>query len=141
MTQEIEALGAKALPIPSAEPYEFWDAEAHHGRGILSLKHAAQLAGLGTLGKNTVLLHPRFGNRLWLGAVLTDLELEPDPLLEKQCMDSCRLCLNACPKAALDGTTINQKLCRENSFRASEGGGWFYSCCRCLQACPAAKAC
>jgi epoxyqueuosine reductase QueG len=136
MTEEIEAAGGRALPIPSAEPYEFWSTELRHGRGILSLKHAAQLAGIGTLGKNTVLLNPRFGNRLWLGAVVTDLELAPDPMLGKQCLEDCRLCLDACPQGALDGTTIVQKLCRERSFKASEGGSWYYACCDCLQACP-----
>ena len=137
MALELEAAGARTLPIPSAEPYEFWDVEARQGKGILSLKHAAQNAGLGTLGKNTVLLNPRFGNRLWLGAVLTELELEPDPVLEPQCLEGCTLCLEACPQEALDGTTLIQKRCREHSFLASEGGGWFYNCCRCLQICPA----
>jgi epoxyqueuosine reductase QueG len=139
MCEEIEATGARALPIPSAEPYQFWDTGLRHGQGILSLKHAAQLAGVGTLGKNTVLLNPRFGNRLWLGAVLTDLRLTPDPMLEKQCLDGCRLCLDACPQGALDGTTIIQRRCRERSFQASEGGGWYYDCCECLQACPNAS--
>jgi len=134
---ELEAAGARALPIPSAEPYEFWNTEARQGKGILSLKHAAQGAGLGTIGKNTLLLNPRFGNRLWLGAVLTDLELEPDPVLEPQCLESCTLCLDACPQGALDGTTLVQKRCRAHSFVSSEGGGWFYNCCRCLQVCPA----
>jgi epoxyqueuosine reductase QueG len=137
MALELEAAGARALPIPSAEPYEFWNTEARQGKGILSLKHAAQCAGLGTLGKNTLLLNPRFGNRLWLGAVLTDLELEPDPVLEPQCLEGCTLCLEACPQGALDGITLIQKRCREHSFLASEGGGWFYNCCRCLQVCPA----
>jgi len=134
---ELEAAGARALPIPSAEPYEFWNTEARQGKGILSLKHAAQGAGLGTIGKNTLLLNPRFGNRLWLGAVLTDLELEPDPVLEPQCLESCTLCLDACPQGALDGTTLVQKRCRAHSFVSSEGGSWFYNCCRCLQVCPA----
>jgi len=156
MALELEAAGARTLPIPSAEPYEFWDVEARQGKGILSLKHAAQSAGLGTLGKNTILLNPRFGNRLWLGAVLTEMELEPDPVMELQCLEGCTLCLEACPKEALDGNTLTQKRCREHSFDptglahldwsgkrdwltflASEGGGWFYNCCRCLQVCPA----
>ena len=123
MALELEVTGARALAIPYAEPYEFWNTEARQGEGILSLKHAAQSAGLGTLGKNTLLLNPRFSNRLWLGAVLTDLELEPDPVLEHQCLEGCTHCLEACPRGALDGTTLTQKRCREHSFLASEGGG------------------
>src|SRR5512136_3085039 len=37
---ELEAEGIVAVPIPSADPYEYWDASRRHGRGILSLKHA-----------------------------------------------------------------------------------------------------
>jgi len=55
--KEIEKLsGWFAVPLPSDGPYEFWDAEKLEGRGLLSMKHAAVLAGLGTLGKNTLLL-------------------------------------------------------------------------------------
>lgn len=136
MAGKIENTGAKALPIPGSEPYEYWDTEQRQGKGILSLKHAAQLAGLGSMGKNTLLIHPQLGNRLWLGAILTNLQLRPDPIVEGLCKESCSLCLKACPQGALDGTTLIQKKCREICFKASEGGGWFYSCCRCLQACP-----
>ena len=45
----IEENGYKAVPIPSAEPYEYWDSNMKHGRGILSLKHAGELAGIGSI--------------------------------------------------------------------------------------------
>ena len=45
----MEQAGASTNPIPCDEPYEFWDDEKKHGRGILSLKHAGVLAGLGTI--------------------------------------------------------------------------------------------
>jgi len=48
LTFNIESQGYKAIPIPSDEPYEYWDSENKLGKGILSLKHSAQAAGIGT---------------------------------------------------------------------------------------------
>ncbi|HPS13890.1 MAG TPA: hypothetical protein PLB87_11475, partial [Prolixibacteraceae bacterium] len=83
LATQIEEMGFLALPVPSTDPYEYWDAERRHGRGILSLKHAAELAGVGSIGKNTLLINEKYGNRLWLGGVITSMELEPDPMTEK----------------------------------------------------------
>lgn len=132
----IEAQGFMAVPIPSSAPYEYWDAERRHGRGIMSLKHAAQLAGVGCIGKNTLLVNESFGNRLWLGAVLTDMELEPDQPAKSLCPQNCRICLDACPQGALDGTTIDQKRCREISSISTDGGEMILSCNTCRKVCP-----
>lgn len=132
----IESAGYTAVPIPSAEPYTYWDKENRQGRGILSLRHAAMLAGLGSLGKNTLLINGRYGNRLWLSAVLTDMQLEEDALTEDYCPEGCRICLDACPQQALDGNTIIQKRCREICFTSTEGGGNMYACNLCRRECP-----
>ncbi len=133
----MEQAGASTNPIPCDEPYEFWDDEKKHGRGILSLKHAGVLAGLGTMGKNTLLINKKFGNMIWIGAVLTAEDLKPDPLADYQgCLEDCTLCLDACPCEALDGTTIVQKSCRETSFSWSPGGGMIYECNDCRIICP-----
>jgi hypothetical protein len=57
LSYKVEELGYLAVPIPSSEPYDYWDSQRRHGRGILSLKHAAQLASLGSIGKNTLLIN------------------------------------------------------------------------------------
>lgn len=50
--------------------------------GPISLKHFAVMSGIGTLGKNSILLNPVYGNLLTLGAILFDLELQSDILSE-----------------------------------------------------------
>ncbi len=54
----------EAVPLPSDSPYEYWDEENMHGKGLISLKHAAVNCGLGRLGKSTLLLNPKYGNLL-----------------------------------------------------------------------------
>jgi epoxyqueuosine reductase len=134
---ELEMEGVVSIPIPSAEPYEFWDAGRNHGRGILSLKHASFLAGLGVFGKNTLLINERFGNMIWLGAVLVSIDLGPDPMATYEgCTSGCTLCIDSCPQHALDGITIDQKLCRERSNSCTDGGGLVLSCNICRKICP-----
>jgi len=140
LSLEIEKNGFLAIPTPSSEPYEYWDEEKREGRGILSLKHSAVLAGLGCLGKNTLLINKDFGNRLWLGAVVTELELEPDEIAKNLCPKNCRICLDACPQKALDGITIIQKKCREICGAYTEGGGFYYACNICRKSCPHSRA-
>ena len=137
MSNELEREGLVSIPIPSADPYDYWDAERNHGRGILSLKHAGVLAGLGILGKNTLLMNERFGNMIWLGAILVSIDLEPDPVTSCEGCDSeCTLCIDSCPQHALDGMTINQKLCRDISISFNYGGGSVLSCNICREVCP-----
>lgn len=135
----IDAEGYKAMPIPADEPYEYWDSENRHGRGILSLKHLAQAAGIGCIGKNTLLVNKTYGNRLYLGAVISDVELTEDDLIDNFCPENCNICIKACPQEALDGITINQKKCREKCASSTPGGGVIYSCNLCRKVCPFAK--
>ncbi|MBP2654708.1 MAG: queG 5 [Firmicutes bacterium] len=136
-SMELESYGICAVPVPSSEPYEYWDDERKHGQGILSLKHSAVRAGLGKLGKNTLLVNDKLGNMLWLGAVLVDIELEADKLADYEaCLASCRVCLDSCPTQALDGTTISQKKCRSTMAKCTDGGGWVISCNICRKICP-----
>lgn len=134
---ELERLGSPAVAIPSRDPYDYWDEARRHGRGVLSLKHAAVRAGLGRMGRNTLLVNDRLGNLLCLGAVLVGADLDADPPSDGlPCGPECRACLDACPVAALDGTTVDQSKCREYCGRSTEGGGFVYACNLCRKACP-----
>ncbi len=126
----------KAMLIPADVPYLSWDQDAMHGKGILSLKHAAVLAGLGIMGKNTLLINETLGNMVYIGAVLIDAAIEADSMIEDlSCPAHCHRCLDACPQQAMNGVTVNQKLCRERSFFKA-GRGWdLYACCECRKVC------
>lgn len=134
----IEKLGGIAVPLPSDGPYDFWDSERLEGRGILSIRHAALLAGIGSMGKNTLIINAQFGNMINLGAILTNLELPSDPLAEDLCIKNCRLCLDNCPQHALDGQTVNQKLCRPYTYGTNARGFSVCQCNRCRIICPRA---
>ncbi|MCR4435712.1 MAG: epoxyqueuosine reductase [Clostridiales bacterium] len=133
---EIEKLGGIAVPMPSDSPYEYWDSDNLEGRGLLSMKHAALLAGIGSMGKNTLIINKKYGNMLNMGAVLTNLDLKSDPFSEKMCIDGCRLCLDSCPQKALDGQTANQKLCREYTYGNNKRGFPVCNCNKCRVVCP-----
>jgi len=130
--------GCRAVPLPCDSPYEYWDAEKMEGRGLLSMKHAAVLAGLGTLGKSTLLLNAQYGNRLTVGAILTDLELDSDPLAEPVCIKGCNKCVQHCPTHALDGKRVNQKKCRTYTYGKTARGFSTTNCNVCRTVCPAA---
>ena len=135
--REIErATGGRAVPMPSDGPYEAWDALVLEGRGLISLKHAAVQAGLGALGKSTLLLNERFGNRLTLGAVLADCALPSDPLAESVCLPDCRLCVDGCPAQAINEGRVIQKRCRLNTYGKNTRGYDTVDCNRCRAACP-----
>lgn len=74
------------------------------GQGSQLLRRAAVAAGLGSLGLNEMLLTREFGPRLFLGGVLTALDVEPDPPFDGElCLgpSECGRCATVCPQAAI----------------------------------------
>jgi epoxyqueuosine reductase len=137
---KLDKEGLKPVPVPSDDPYEHWEPERSYGRAILSMRHAGYLAGLGVLGKNTLLINKDFGNMIQIGAILVNIELEADPLADYEgCPSNCRLCIDSCPQKALDGKTVNQKLCRPISNYQTEKGYYLKKCSLCRGICPNAS--
>jgi epoxyqueuosine reductase len=115
--------------------------------GPLLERPYAAAAGLGWLGKSTMLLAPGFGPWVLLGVIATTLELEPDRPLRKSC-GACRRCIVACPTGAIaeDGGVVDSRRCisyltiehRRPIARELRGamGGRVFGCDDCLDACP-----
>lgn len=133
----LEEYDLLAVPTGAIEPCNY-ETDISKTIGLISLKNAACQAGLGVIGKNTLLITPRYGNMVWLGAVLTNAELEPDPLIEyNPCRESCRLCISNCPVHALDGSEfMDQNKCWNHAFGEEDGGEWRIRCFKCRAVCP-----
>jgi epoxyqueuosine reductase QueG len=137
LSRRLEALGIMNVPIPSDDPTEYWEPDRSYARGILSLRHAGHRAGLGVLGKNTLLINDKLGNMIQLGALLLNEKLEGDPIATYEvCKLDCQLCIRSCPQSALDGITANQQACRPISSFKNERGFVLKKCWECRRICP-----
>jgi len=108
-------------------------------------REGARRAGLGFYGKNTMLITRTYGSWVVLGALVTDVEIEPAPPLDLDC-GSCRICIDACPTGALDEPgVLDAGRCLSywsqaphpmpEPFRA-EMGPAVYGCDICQDVCP-----
>jgi epoxyqueuosine reductase len=95
VTSTIQGLGYQAMPIPASQLVDWKNQRAH-----LSHKHIARAAGLGWIGRNNLLVNEKFGSRIRLVTVLTNLPLMIDPPSLMDC-GSCRNCLTVCPAGAI----------------------------------------
>jgi len=95
ITSAIQDLGYQAIPIPASQIVD-WKTQ----KGHLSHKHLARAAGLGWIGRNNLLVNEKFGSRVRLVTILTDLPLMTNPPSIQDC-GSCHACLSVCPAGAI----------------------------------------
>lgn len=91
----IQQQGYRALPIPASQVVD-WE----HQRGHLSHKLVASRAGLGWIGRNNLLVTPKWGARVRLVTILTDFPLVTNQRLSRGC-NLCTRCLGVCPAGAI----------------------------------------
>ena len=110
----------------------------------------AARSGLGWYGKHSCIIVPGHGSWVMLGELLLDLDLEPDPPLNRDC-GSCAICLTACPTGAIVAPyTISAPLCLSYQTIEQRGaipvdlrakmGDWVFGCDFCQEVCPYTKA-
>jgi hypothetical protein len=106
------------------------------------LKLAGFEAGLGVYGRSGILIHPLLGNRMTLGAIMTDAPLSPDGRLAgfDPCRD-CAECAKACPAGALDAgldypESWSGQKCVEKRAIIEDGNLY---CNNCFAVCPACR--
>ncbi|MEW6553408.1 MAG: hypothetical protein AB1384_03870 [Actinomycetota bacterium] len=155
LANHIEAGGFPAVVIPSYAPMVFHGLEPW---GLISLKHAAALAGVGTFGRSGLVYHPRFGSLLRLGAVITAAELPGDTAMEEEpCPPKSRACQEACPPGAFTGGDFRKMVCLGHTIKHgiyklalsgaedlqfieriinTTGYNYWIDCDECLKACP-----
>ncbi|MBI4706685.1 MAG: epoxyqueuosine reductase [Candidatus Omnitrophica bacterium] len=91
----IQGKGFKALPIPASQILD-WQKQTGH----LSHKKIGELAGLGWLGRNNLLVNKKFGSQLRLVTILTNFPLKADNPGKDNCGD-CFCCVKICPAGAI----------------------------------------
>jgi epoxyqueuosine reductase len=139
----IQNEGYNALPIPASERYDDNELCA-----VFSHKLAANMAGLGWIGKSCLLITPKFGPRVRWSTILTDAPLKPtgEPL-ENGCGE-CTECVDTCPVSAFTGENFKSYENREvrydarkceKYFKVMEDAGKIPVCGLCVYNCPKGK--
>lgn len=111
----------------------------------LAEKSLAVRAGLGWIGRNSLLVTPRFGSMILLGELVINQDVDnyDKPFYEQRC-GSCRVCIENCPNGAiLENRLIDTRRCiscrtieREDENNELSLHGWIFGCDSCQSLCP-----
>ena len=110
-------------------------------------KEMAQRAGLGWIGKNSLLISSQFGSFMNLGELFLDIELPQSPIINEDLCGDCHLCIDACPTQCIQtNRTLNAERCisyltveykgRIDRHLRSMLDSWVFGCDICQIICP-----
>jgi epoxyqueuosine reductase len=143
---EVMAERLKVVESRVREAFPGCETRRYVDTGPVLERELAARAGLGAVGKNTMLLHPEAGSWFLLGELFLSLDLAPDQPLADLC-GSCTLCLEACPTGALaEPYRLDSNRCISYWTIEHRGpfpeaarrmvGGWVFGCDVCQEVCP-----
>jgi len=135
-----EVCGALKLKYPKYEFLSFVDS------GPVLERDLARRAGLGWIGKNTCLIHPKQGSLFFIGEIYTNLSLKNDqPMVTDHC-GTCQKCIEICPTGALAERSLDARKCISYLTIESKSvpprelrgqiGDWLFGCDLCQTVCP-----
>jgi len=105
--EDVQRRGFNALPIPASQVLD-WDGLSSHA----SHRAIARLAGLGWIGRSSLLVNPQYGSRVRYVSILTDMPLVADSPITGGC-GGCRACVDACPAGAIGMDRFDVDACHQ----------------------------
>jgi hypothetical protein len=136
VADHVQKQGFRSLAIAASQIIDWNNQRAH-----VSHKHVGRAAGLGWIGRNNLLVNPELGAHFRLVTVLTDMPLEPNVPLNRDC-GVCRACAKACPARAIKDTreAFDHRACYETlvEFR-KKGFTTQFICGICVRDCRGPK--
>jgi epoxyqueuosine reductase len=132
LSREIERQGYASLPFAASQVIDWRNQKGH-----ISHKKVGEIAGIGWIGRNNLLVHPYFGAHVRYNTVLTDMPLATDGPREAGCGE-CRACVDTCPGGAIkdEPSLFDHRGCFEiiNKLRNERNIG-HHICGICVEAC------
>lgn len=106
----------------------------------------ARRAGLGFIGKNTMLIHPKLGSFFFIGHLFLPIKIAPQGKVIPNHCGTCTRCIEACPTQALTPFAVDARRCLSyltiehrgplNEIPASQFQDWIFGCDTCQDVCP-----
>ncbi len=138
---EIEKKGFLYIPVAASQSIS-------GTRGFFQHKTAARLAGLGGIGKSGLFISKKFGPRVRLGTILTNMPLKTDAPFEDNICGNCSICAKLCPAMAISSEpydltnpdkSLDRQACSEYMKKAFQHIGRGVVCGICIKNCPKGK--